>query len=168
MKMLAIWLVAAMVVSCGNGHQMPVRLQGDPVSIAWLAGAWNGEYWGGITGRRGTLHFDLASGSDTLSGDVMMVDPMGNTIRPADAADVHRRHVQSAQRLRIDFVTARADTVRGMLEPYLLPECDCVATTTFEGAVRGDVISGTFETTGRGGLRSRGSWEMRRVGTTRP
>jgi hypothetical protein len=35
----------------------------------------------------------LRSGTDSLYGDVVMVDPRGQTIRAADPAEVHRLHV---------------------------------------------------------------------------
>jgi hypothetical protein len=155
----------AVVLAAGCGTQsMPVRLQGDPVSIAWLAGSWTGEYWGGASGRGGSLAFTLRSGTDSLYGDVTMVGLAGQPLRAADPMDVHRVHVQSAQQLRIDFVAAQADSVRGTLEPYVSPECDCVVTTTFVGQVRGDRIGGTFETRSAARVMAVGEWEMHRVG----
>jgi hypothetical protein len=161
-------LLAALAVvfaaGCSHTQSAPVRLQGDPVSIAWLAGSWTGEYWGGAGGRGGSLAFKLRSGSDSLYGDVVMVGSAGQPLIAADPADVHRLHVQSAQQLRIDFVAARADSVRGTLEPYLSPLCECVVGTTFMGLVRGDQISGTFETRSGGRVISVGEWAMQRVG----
>jgi hypothetical protein len=141
---------------------MPVRLQGDPVSIAWLAGSWTGEYWGG-TGRGGSLSFTLRSGSDSLYGDVTMMDLAGQPMRSADPTDVHRGHVHAPQQLRIDFVAVHADSIRGTLEPYVLPECECIVSTTFVGQVRGTQITGSFQTRNAGRLRAEGSWEMKRI-----
>jgi hypothetical protein len=156
-------LAVLLAVDCG-GQSMPVRLQGDPVSIAWLAGSWTGQYWGGASGRGGSLAFELRSGSDSLYGDVTMVGSAGQPLHPADPMEVHRMHVQSAQQLRIDFVAAQADSVRGTLEPYVSPECDCIVTTRFLGHVRGDRITGTFETRSAARVMAVGEWEMRRVG----
>jgi hypothetical protein len=91
----------------------------------------------------------------------VMVDPRGQMIRAADPAEVHRLHVASPQQLRIDFVAVQADSVRGTLEPYVAPDCECTATTTFVGAVNGDRIDGTFVT--RSGRRemAQGRWEMK-------
>ena len=149
-----------LAVGCG-GTSMPVRLQGDPVSIAWLAGSWTGEYWGG-TGRGGSLSFTLRSGSDSLYGDVTMMDLAGQPMRSADPEHVRTR-VNSPRQLRIDFVAIQADSIRGTLEPYVLPECECVVSTTFVGQVRGSQITGSFETRQAGRLRAEGSWEMKRV-----
>lgn len=167
MKAIAIGLIAAVLSSCGS-RPMPVQLQGDPVSIAWLAGSWTGEYWAGAGGRHGTLNFDLASGTDTLYGDVRMIDPSGRLILPADPGATHRVHVLSPQSLRIDFVRATGNTVHGVLEPYRAPDCDCVVTTSFVGQVHGDEITGTFETRGGGAIQQTGLWRMTRIATTRP
>jgi len=142
-----------------------VLLQGSPVSIARLAGSWVGEYWGGAAGRGGSLGFALRTGSDSLYGDVTMVDARGQQqFRPADPMEVHRTHVQLSQHLRIDVVMAQGDSVRGVLEPYVLPDCECTVSTTFFGAVHGDQITGRFETRNRGEVRATGSWELKRVG----
>jgi hypothetical protein len=150
------------VLGCRSPQSMPVQLQGDPVSIAWLAGTWAGQYWGG-TGRGGSLTFTLRSGSDSLYGDVTMMDPAGQPMRSVDPMEVHRTHVHAPQQLRIDVVSVHADSIRGMLEPYILPDCECTVTTTFFGQVRGTEIEGTFETRNGGRLRATGNWEMKRV-----
>lgn len=160
-------LLVAVAAGCRTVPQMPVQLQGDPQSIAWLAGAWTGEYWGGAGGRGGSLTFTLRAGTDSLYGDVTMIDPRGQPIRSADPMDVHAQHVRSPQQLRIDFVAAHADTVRGVLEPYVNAECDCTVTTTFLGRVQGAHITGTFQTRSAGRVIGEGEWEMRRTGDAR-
>ena len=73
-------------------------------------------------------------------------------------------HVRSPQQLRIDFVAIQADSVRGVLEPYIAPDCECTVSTTFVGQVRGDDIKGTFVSRTGGRVRAEGQWEMKRVG----
>jgi len=157
-------LAVVIALGCRTAPQMPVRLQGDPGSIARLAGSWTGEYWGGAGGRGGSLSFTLRTGTDSLYGDVTMVDPHGQQLRPADPMDVHVRHVSSPQRLRIDFVAADADSIRGVLEPYVAPDCECTVTTTFTGRVVAGRITGSFRTSAGGRPQAEGSWEMKRVG----
>ena len=157
-------LTAALVLGC-TVQKTPVRLQGDPTSFSSLAGSWSGQYWGASGGRGGSLTFTLRAGSDSLYGDVAMVDPRGQVIRAADPEEVHRRHVASPQQLRIDFVAVHADSVRGMLEPYVSPDCDCSATTTFVGAVKEDRIDGSFTTRAGGRELAQGRWEMKRTGS---
>jgi hypothetical protein len=159
-RLAALALVLA--VGC-RSQSVPVRLQGDPFVVSSLAGTWNGEYWNGVGGRGGSLAFSLSSGSDSLYGDVMMVAATGQTMLPADPAEAHKAHVHTTQRLRIDFVAVRADSVRGTLEPYIAPECSCTVGTTFVGAVRGNVMTGIFETRHEGRVLATGKWEMHRV-----
>ena len=160
-------VAVALAVGCRTVPQMPVQLQGDPTSIAWLAGSWTGEYWGGAGGRGGSLSFTLRSGTDSLYGDVTMVDPHGQQLRPADPMDVHALHAHSPQQLRIDVIRIQADSIRGTLEPYVAPDCDCTVTTTFTGRVAGDRITGSFTSRAGGRVRAEGLWEMKRVGEGR-
>lgn len=163
-RALSAVLAVSLVTGCSTTSQRPVQLQGDPASLARLAGSWSGQYWGGTGGRGGSLSFTLRSGSDSLYGDVSMVDPRGQTIRAADAAGVHATHVASPQQLRIDFAAIRGDSVRGVLEPYIAPDCECTANTTFVGQVRGNEIKGTFQTRSAGRVQAEGAWEMKRSG----
>jgi hypothetical protein len=156
-------LALAVVVGCRTMPQMPVQLQGDPSSVARLAGSWSGEYWGGAGGRGGSLSFTLQSGTDSLYGDVTMLDPHGQQLHPADPMEVHAMHVRSPQQLRIDVVAVEADSIRGILEPYVAPDCECAVTTTFTGRVTGDRIAGSFQTRAGGRVKAEGSWEMKRV-----
>ena len=157
-------LVVALAVGCRTVPQTPAPLQGDPTSISHLAGSWTGEFWGGAGGRGGSLSFSLRSGTDSLYGDVTMIDPRGEPIRSADPSDVHAQHVRSPQQLRIDFVAVRGDSIRGVLEPYIGPECQCPVSTTFFGQVNGARITGTFQSRHSGRVQAEGSWEMKRVG----
>lgn len=166
-RTLLIGFAVALAVGCRTVPKMPVQLQGDPTSIAWLAGSWTGEYWGGAGGRGGSLSFALRSGTDSLYGDVTMIDPHGQLLRPADPMDVHALHVRSVQQLHIDVVRVEADSIRGMLEPYVAPDCDCTVTTIFTGRVAGDRITGSFTSRAGGRVRAEGLWEMKRVGDAR-
>jgi hypothetical protein len=157
-------MLAALAAACRTAPPTPIQLQGEPSSIARLAGRWTGEYWNGAGGRGGSLGFSLRSGSDSLYGDVTMLDPRGQQLRAADPMDAHRLHVQSATQLRIDLVIAQGDSVRGVLEPYISPDCECAVSTTFFGQVRGNRIDGRFETRNGGRLRAEGKWELERVG----
>jgi hypothetical protein len=162
--LIASAFALAVAIGCRTAPQAPVRLQGDATSLARLAGTWSGQYWGGSGGRGGSLSFSLRGGSDSLYGDVTMVDPRGQQIRAADPAGVHATHVRSSQQLRIDFVAIRTDSVRGVLEPYVAPDCECTVTTTFTGQIRGNQIAGTFQTRNGGRVQAEGSWEMKRTG----
>jgi hypothetical protein len=157
-------LALALIVGCRSVPQTPVPLQGDAASIAHLAGNWVGEYWGGAGGRGGSLSFSLRSGTDSLYGDVTMVDPAGQQIRSADPSDAHAQHVRAPNQLRIDFVAARSDSVRGVLEPYIAPDCQCAVSTTFFGHLKDGTITGTFQTRNAGRVQAEGRWEMKRVG----
>lgn len=81
----------------------------------------------------------------------------------ADAATrVHQLHARAPELLRVSFVRVLGGTVEGVLEPYILPECNCPATTVFQGLVRGDSIVGDYVTRAEFGIRVNGTWRARR------
>ena len=75
-------------------------------------------------------------------------------------------HARQAQSLRIDFVNVSFGGVRGVLEPYIAPDCSCAVSSTFYGRVQGNRITGRFETRNAGRVLAEGSWEMKRVSST--
>jgi hypothetical protein len=161
------WRVAAAALALlllGCRYQpTPVPLQGAASNIAALSGTWEGEYIGAQSGRSGTITFTVQAGKDTAFGDVTMMAGTGNAVIAADVESrVHATHSRSPALLVVKFVSVRGGLVEGVLEPYLAPDCSCVVTTTFRGAVEGDVISGEYVTTGQYGLRHNGRWSIRR------
>ncbi len=162
-RTIVLGSVAALLAACQTTPSPPVRLQGEPSAIARLAGGWTGQYWGGSGGRGGSLEFSLRSGSDSLYGDVVMLDPRGQQLRAADPMETHVLHVQTPSHLRIDYVLAKGDSLRGVLEPYVSPDCECTVTTTFFGEVHGNKMAGLFETRSGARLRAQGSWELARA-----
>jgi hypothetical protein len=82
--------------------------------------------------------------------------------RPVDLLTGHEQHVRSTALLSIRFVRVAGGAVQGELEPYIAPDCDCVARTTFYGKVEGNEISGTYITTTERGTQ-RGEWRVRKV-----
>jgi len=160
-------LAALMLVSISACRYQgaPVRLQGSRADIAVLAGEWNGEYSSTASGRSGGITFTLRAKSDTAFGDVVMMLPDNRTrIVAADAGErIHLQHASSAAVLRVTFIHIDGGTVRGSLEPYVAPDCNCVVTTVFSGVVRDDrVIEGTYSTTGPG-ISQQGRWRVDRT-----
>jgi hypothetical protein len=149
---------------CGGSSQMPVVLQGDPVGIAYLAGRWEGEYWGASNGRAGTITLSLSGSRDSVYGEVRMVDPSGRSPRAADPAAQHSVHVRTAQSLAIAFVRVADGKVSGRMEPYIAPDCDCVVNTSFTGVIDGNAISGTFVMRSPKGDADQGRWKVERMG----
>ena len=164
MRRVIVGTLVLLLAGCRATPAVPVQLQGEPSAIARLAGTWVGEYRNGAGARAGWLDFSLRTGSDSLYGDVTMVDPRGQQLRAADPMETHRMHVQSPTRLRIDLVIVQGDSVGGVLEPYISPDCDCAVSTTFFGRVSGNRIEGRFETRNAGRLRAEGKWELERKG----
>ena len=128
-------------------HPTPIPLSGDPWTIHALAGEWTGTWFGTQSGRSGTITFSMRAAGDSAFGDVLMAQPGGPPLVVAgDDPSRHRLHAQGPKFLAIKFVSVSVGEVRGQLEPYVSPDCDCVMRTTFTGRLRGDTVRGAFET----------------------
>ena len=82
-------------------------------------------------------------------------------VEPQSANDPLR---SMPQMLNISFVSATGGVLRGTMDPYTDPSCDCKVQTTFVGRLSGDTIEGTFTTTPQGseGNLTTGRWKMSR------
>jgi hypothetical protein len=109
-----------------------------------LAGRWEGEFQSNNGMRAGSIAFELAAGRDTAFGDVVLTTRGGDGTRiPGKDAQMERPR---AEALAIKFVSITGNLVRGTMEQYRDPGCGCQLRTVFDGALRGDTISGTYRT----------------------
>ena len=137
---------------------------GEKAEVAQLAGQWWGEYSSLDSGRSGHIRFRIAPGDEVAHGDVLMF-PLLPGLEEDHSTGKGWGHQASPKLLKIRFVElvpARAE-VTGILEPYHDPACGCSVVTTFIGSREGDVVDGTFVTTGPAGHRAqRGRWRVER------
>lgn len=159
---IPILLAAVILVGCAP-TPTPVPLQADPSQVSQLNGRWEGNYSSEETGRSGSIVFTLVAGSDTATGDVLMVP--SNTrvpLQPAPRAKPsQQQNLASPEVLTIRFVRFKGNEVRGELVPYRAPDCDCTLETTFTGTLKGDRIEGVFTTFGGPGpAPSTGRWQV--------
>ena len=135
----------------------PVAVAGAAPDVLELAGEWAGEYWSLDSGRSGSILFQLRAGADSALGDVLM-------IAPGQGHDHAGGRHPSSEYIAISFVRVAGTRVRGALEPYRDPSCDCQAVTTFEGNLQGDRIEGTFTTRHvRSDAVQEGRWRVQRT-----
>lgn len=155
--------IALAVVGCRYRPQ-PVPILGDRSEITRIAGDWEGEYWSQDSHRNGSITFQITAKGDSAFGDVLMPVPAGEqSPRPIDPIEQHLRHARSADLLGVRFVAISGGRVRGELEQYIAPDCECLVQTTFTGTIRGNVISGTYLTMTDWGGRQQGEWRVERV-----
>ncbi len=163
MRFMVLAAIAAMAFGCRYRPE-PVPVLGSPGDLAQLAGDWDGEYSSPGARRSGSISFQITAQGDSAFGDVLMRVLAGEVApRPVDLLAGHAHHARSVELLAIKFVTVAGGSVEGELEPYIAPDCQCVARTTFYGRVDGDAIRGTFVTTNDRGPTQRGEWWVRRV-----
>jgi len=155
-----VLLALAAAAGCSSSNPAPtVPVTGSNVSS--LYGHWEGEYQSLDTGRSGSIKFELKEFGKTARGDVLMVPkdayaPNAPNSGPAAVAAM-------PQVLQITFVDSTGGVVKGTMDTYVDPRCNCSVQTTFEGTVTGDTISGTFKTTPEGNFPiTTGTWKMSR------
>jgi hypothetical protein len=158
-KQAATFLLTAALAGAGSAcsstpkNPAPdVPIGGAASDISAMAGRWEGIYSSEATGRTGSIVFDVKGGKDMAKGDVLMV-PKGAAAPTSSAMP---------QVLSISFVNAEGGVVRGTMDPYHDPDCNCEVQTTFEGIRRGDSMEGTFTTTGAATVAT-GKWSMHRA-----
>ena len=163
MRLVMLSAMAALAFGCRYRPE-PVPVLGVHLDIELLGGDWDGEYSNLDSHRGGSIFFRITSHGDSAFGDVLMRVPASETApRPVDLLTGHEQHAQSVELLNISFVRVAGGNVQGELEPYIAPDCGCVARTTFYGRVSGDVIQGTFVTMMDRGSRQHGEWWVRRA-----
>jgi hypothetical protein len=138
----------------------PVPVSGSSADISALAGRWEGTYSSEATGRSGSIVFELHPGDKVARGDVLMIPKDGSG---AEAQVPSETIHGMPQVLTISFVSAEGGVLKGTMNPYRDPRCDCEVQTTFVGRLSGDRIEGTFTTTPNvGGTITTGHWSMAR------
>jgi hypothetical protein len=151
-----VFAAAALAAACKSSNPAPeVPVAGGDLSA--LTGRWVGEYSSTETGRTGSIVFELRSGDKVARGDVLMKPKV-------DAQNQNDALRTMPQMLNINFVSATGGVLRGTMDPYSDPSCDCQVQTTFVGRLSGDTIEGTFTTTPQGsaGNITTGRWKMSR------
>jgi hypothetical protein len=127
-----------------------------------LVGRWTGDYSSTETGRSGSIVLEFKSGGKVARGDILM-QPKGYSASAPEGSDPLKTMPQV---LQISFVNVEGGAVKGTIDPYVDPGCDCQVDTTFVGKITGDTIEGTFSTTPSGtGAPTAGRWKVTRQAT---
>lgn len=164
-RTIVVAIVAPLLLGGCARAIAPVSVRGSELAIAQLAGTWEGEYSSEETGRIGSISFQLRAGADTAEGKVVMTSRAEGQAPPSAVSREALGHAVQSEALTIRFVLASGTEVSGVLSPYRDPNCGCTLTTTFRGVISGDVIEGTFETTGSGFQHAThgGRWRVTRI-----
>lgn len=162
----ALWLSAAGALACSSTRNPSpgVPVGGERSQISALAGRWEGAYTSDA-GRSGTIVFELKPGDTVARGDVLMVPKGARSPEEASKLPGTSPALQTMpQVLSIQFVSASGGTVRGTMDPYRDPDCECEVLTTFVGKLSGGTIEGTFSTARREGGQplASGHWSILR------
>ena len=165
MRSSTLGLGALFVLTACASAPAPVHLTADPEGRALLAGKWSGDYYTADGNRSGSIELWFDEHDTTgveCRGDVVMVprsEPslsyeQGGITAPEEAIRV----------LSIETLRVTGHDVYGIIAPYQDPETGETLSTSFEGKISGDRISGTLLTIhGRSGDRALGTWEATRA-----
>jgi len=139
-----LYLFLASTVSCGIGAPPPpVPVQEARQEVSAVAGEWDGRYWSKDTGRHGTIRFMLPERADTGFGEVEITFSPSLHLLFEDTEE-NRNEPKPSTILDIRVVRVEGQRVQGTMVPYWDPDCNCRASTVFDGKLAGDRISGTF------------------------
>ena len=172
-RIAAVLLVPAFalaVAGCSSSQPKPDSTIENPApvvpvggtDVSALAGTWVGDYSSSETGRSGTIVIEFKSGGKVARGDVLM-RPKDYSASEPQGADPLKTMPQV---LQISFVNVEGGAIKGTMDPYTDPACNCQVDTTFVGRMTGDTIEGTFSTTPSGQDAPKvGRWKVTRQPT---
>jgi hypothetical protein len=150
---LAALVMAACVVPA---TPIPVRGNLEP-----LAGEWSGYDSSAETARQGSIVFTLKAGTDTASGDVLMI-PNREELGPSAPTRIDPPG-PGPRVIRINFVRCEGNEVTGWMNPYPDPDTGEATYTTFTGIIKGNRLEGTYVAYGESsGRQSTGKWSVKR------
>lgn len=153
-------LVAITALGACGGNPPPVTVLGRTADIRGLIGSWVGDYSSPLTGRSGTIVFELQAGGDSAWGHVVMT--ARGAAGPLMPWQNPRAPTMTATELTIRFVRVVNDEVSGSLTPYADPTTGEPRYTVFEGRLVGDTIAGTYTTRPAGPGEPTGRWRVER------
>ena len=156
--------LAGALLACAS-KPTPVTVRGEAGDRASLAGRWTGDYNSAVTGRSGSIVFNLSPSGEAANGDVVMIPSgYGKALRRYDPSNTTAmQNTDNSQVLTIRLVRVAGDTVSGVLDAYRDPQCDCPVITTFTGLLSGNTIEGTFITRGSTSVAPQtGTWRVKR------
>ena len=164
LRVATVMVAMTAVVSCSSRR---TELPGFEVSarnfdVSPLVGEWKGTFINPEMHRQGTISFTLAGRDEKAAGEIVLLPT---------AADGDSSHVaavvpaQPQQVLQISFIRLEGNNVVGRIEPYQSTTCNCRVTSTFRGALNGNVIEGTYIVIGADNptVRFGGNWHVTRV-----
>jgi len=156
--------LAASVLACAT-KTPGIQLTSSDFDLQPLVGVWRGDYSNPQNGRRGTIAFTLRAGESAASGNVLMIPKPDSLLTPEERELVSDVPSTGRQVIPIHFIRKEGGSLNGTLDPYRLPDCDCMVTTTFQGSfVDANTIQGTFTTVpSRAGTITSGTWNVKRV-----
>ena len=142
-------LTLSLSLASGCAAGLPsVAVKGSTPDRARLAGEWQGNFEALRSDLKGTIAFSLDAGRHTGSGAMTMTVP--GEAQP--------------RALALDYIQVAEGSVKGKVEAYKDPQCDCMVETEFEGALAGDLIEGTYTSRMVGTDKSRaGFWSVQRM-----
>jgi hypothetical protein len=158
--------IVASIMSCTPSRTPSTEVTASDFDVNPLVGEWRGEYSSAQTGRKGTIAFTLRAGESAASGNIVMIPRVDSTLTPAERELMGSTGSPASSVLKIHFVRKEGGNLNGTLDPYRDPDCNCPATTTFQGSFRdARTIEGTFSTVPSqpGFSVTGGTWKVTRV-----
>jgi len=161
---LFITALAAATIACAT-KPPGIELTSSDFDLQPLVGQWSGNYSSAQTGRSGTIAFTLRAGESSASGNVVMIPRPDSLLTAQEREALENVSAPGRTVLAIHFLRKEGGSLTGTLDPYRDPDCDCTATTTFQGSFTdARTIEGSYTTVpSNAGTVTSGRWKVTRV-----
>lgn len=157
--------LAASTIACAS-KPPGIAITASDFDLNPLVGVWRGTYTNPLAGRTGTIGFSLRAGESFASGNVVMIPKADSLLTPDEREMLNDERPTGRAVIPIRFLRKEGGSLTGTLDPYRAPDCDCMVTTTFQGAFTdAATIAGTFTTvpSKAGSTITSGTWKVTRV-----
>ncbi|MFL5477826.1 MAG: hypothetical protein ACJ79X_02300 [Gemmatimonadaceae bacterium] len=131
-----------------------------------LVGVWRGSFGSAQTGRSGTVALTLRAGESSAKGNVVLLPRPDSLLTPEEREAPENVNMPGRLVVGITFIRKEGGSLRGTLDPYTAPDCNCIVATTFQGMFTdANTIEGSFTTvpSKAGASVSTGVWKVTRV-----
>jgi hypothetical protein len=164
MRRVVAGALAAPILALSCTSSPPVSTTPGPADLMALHGEWVGTYEADVAhGRSGAILFRLDATEEVVQGCGLLRVRGRETAEGIPWEGDIWAHVPPERLILTTFVRGPDGTVDGNFAPFSDPVCGCQVTMTFNGAVRGNVMEGTYVLEHLSGAeRATGKWRVTR------
>ena len=164
-NLLAAFAFIASTLACASTPP-GTEISSSDFDVQPLVGVWRGSFSSAQTGRSGTIAFTLRAGESSAKGNVVLIPRPDSLLTPEEREAPENVNMPGRVVVPITFIRKEGGSLKGTLDPYTAPDCNCIVATTFQGTFsNANTIEGSFTTvpSKAGANVTGGAWKVTRV-----